>query len=267
MEQLPQSIGILFSGIVGLLLGSFATMVCYRLPRGEEMVIKRSHCTQCLHVLSVFDLLPLVSWVIRAGQCHYCKSRIDYRYPLIELLVASLCIASYMSVGWTLLLPLLYFIVVCLVIISVIDIQYRIIPDSLQGILALFAVVYRLMQGGAWQEIVGGAALGLAIGLVLRYGYYFLRHREGLGLGDVKFFIVAGLFLDLQAFVLFMFYSGIVGTVLGICWKIIKKESLFPFAPALCIALLICILMPKIAVVSVYAHIFNVVNLLIIYSG
>jgi prepilin signal peptidase PulO-like enzyme (type II secretory pathway) len=252
MQGIPDIAGILFSGVVGLLLGSFATMVSYRLPRGEDMVFKRSRCVVCEHPLGVRDLLPCLSWVIQKGKCHYCRATIHYRYPVIEMLMGALCIACYFTAGWSWPLPILYLTVLCLVVISVIDIEYRIMPDNVQLLLAVLAILYRYMGVTTWVEILQGAALGLGVGLMLRYGYYYLRRREGLGLGDVKFFAVAGIFLSPFAFVLFLFYSGIIGTVLGVGWGFFKKEKLFPFAPALCAALLICTLAPYWTVDYIY---------------
>jgi prepilin signal peptidase PulO-like enzyme (type II secretory pathway) len=260
MEHLPQVVGILFSGIVGLLLGSFATMVHYRMPRNEDMIFKRSHCIVCAQPLGVLNLIPFFSWMVQRGKCSYCQGSIHWRYPLIEATMALLCIASYLHAGWSVQLPLLFGIVLCIIIICAIDLEYYVIPDGVQLVLGILAILYQYTKGQPWGEIGQGALLGLLTGVLLRYGYYFIRRKEGLGLGDVKFLLIAGIFLDPYSFVLFLFYSGVVGTLSGIVWCRYTKEQLFPFAPALCVALLLCLLAPEIMVLAVYEGINDIIR-------
>ena len=249
---IPPLAGICFSGIIGLLLGSFVTMASYRLPRGEELIFRRSHCPLCNHTLGVKDLFPCLSWMMSGGRCRYCHGRIHYRYLLTEIAVALLCMAAYWHAGFTILLPILYGSIVCMSMMAIIDIEYRILPDRLQLVLAGLAFLYRHYTGSSALVILEGAALGLCVGMLLRYGYYAVRRREGLGLGDVKFLVVAGMFLDPFAFVAFLLYSGILGTVIGLVWEVVKKERLFPFGPALCLSLLLCLLAPQWSVVMLY---------------
>lgn len=69
----------------GLIIGSFATALVYRLPRGLDWVSARSRCPSCGHVLGVPDLVPVFSWLFLRGRCRHCGTKIPARYPLIEL--------------------------------------------------------------------------------------------------------------------------------------------------------------------------------------
>jgi prepilin signal peptidase PulO-like enzyme (type II secretory pathway) len=78
---------------IGLLLGSFATVVIHRLPTNEQIVKGRSHCSSCKKTLSFIDLIPLVSWLIFRGRCRHCHAQVSFIYPLTEIAAASIASA------------------------------------------------------------------------------------------------------------------------------------------------------------------------------
>lgn len=86
----------LFCGAtVGLVLGSFATMLSYRLPRGLSIVSPPSTCPRCKTRLGPADLVPLFSWLFSKGRCRHCGAPVSARYPLIELVTASAVTAAF----------------------------------------------------------------------------------------------------------------------------------------------------------------------------
>lgn len=74
--------------IYGLLFGSFLNVLIYRIPRKENIGMARSKCTFCGHYLSAWDLVPLLSYLFLGGKCRYCRKKISFRYPFVELLNA-----------------------------------------------------------------------------------------------------------------------------------------------------------------------------------
>ena len=98
-----QIIGIIISFVFGLLCGSFATMASHRIPRNEELVIKPSHCPKCNHRLGFFDLFPVFSWLLNCARCRYCKGKIHWRYPAIELTTATAFAFTFANLGLTIL--------------------------------------------------------------------------------------------------------------------------------------------------------------------
>ena len=71
--------------LLGILCGSFLTTIVFRLPRQESFVWGRSRCSHCRHDLSAWDLIPILSYLMRLGRCAYCKIRISPLYPMIEI--------------------------------------------------------------------------------------------------------------------------------------------------------------------------------------
>ena len=91
---------LLAGTIVGLALGSFVTMLSWRLPRRMSIVTPRSHCPKCREVLGARDLVPVLSWVASGGRCRYCGTKIGVRYPLIELATAAASMAAFALIGF-----------------------------------------------------------------------------------------------------------------------------------------------------------------------
>ncbi|MGA8940913.1 MAG: prepilin peptidase [Acidobacteriaceae bacterium] len=71
--------------LLGLLLGSFLNVCISRLPEHRSLSKPRSHCPNCLHTITWYDNVPILSWLFLLARCRHCKQRIPWRYPLVEL--------------------------------------------------------------------------------------------------------------------------------------------------------------------------------------
>ena len=85
--------------IMGTLFGSFLTLATYRIPLHKDILYKQSFCTNCNHKLSFFDLIPILSYTFLKGKCRYCKSKISFRYPLIEILTGIAFVILALGLG------------------------------------------------------------------------------------------------------------------------------------------------------------------------
>jgi len=104
--------------VVGLTLGSFVTMLSYRLPRRASIIKPNSYCPSCNAPLSPRELVPVVSWVIQRGKCRSCGTAIGARYILIEIILALAVMLAFLIFGFTflLLLPVLVIVAVITII-------------------------------------------------------------------------------------------------------------------------------------------------------
>ncbi len=230
----------------GLLLGSFANLIAYRLPRGESIVMGRSHCPHCGHNLGVADLVPVFSYVWSRGQCRYCKTAISPRYPIIEIITAILFMLALAAAGPGLPVFALGALAVGLVIITAIDLEYQIIPDQASLALAGTGVAYHGLTDNsmdAWISGGAGALTGFAIAWLLRVAFQRLKGREALGFGDVKFFAVAGLWTGIYGLADFMMISGLAGILFAAGWRWRGGDAVFPFGPALAVGLYAVVLL------------------------
>lgn len=237
-----------FAALVGACVGSFLTLITYRMPRDEAVGATRSRCPHCSTLLRVRDLVPLFSWLVRRGISGCCAARISVRYPLTELACAVGAVGIVWGYGVSLEALALCGLWWCIVAIFVTDLEHYIILDEVQIAIFLLGLLFGWTQGYGWVAMGLASFVGLAIGLTLKYGFLFFRHKDGLGMGDVKFLGAVGPWLGEGAdFIPFLFFSGVLGILSGVLWKALGQGERFPFGPALALALLVCVLFPHMA--------------------
>ena len=228
--------------IVGLCFGSFISCVSYRLPRGENIVSKQSYCPSCHAVLTFADLWPLLSWLVSGGKCRHCSAAVSIRYPLTEICTALMFLLVYLQFALSAQSLIICLMVVALMIMIVVDLEHLIIPDSVHVAMIILALPFHYLHGSTAQEILISVVIMTSLAFFLHYVYSAIRGRVMLGFGDVKFFIVSGLWLSPELLLPFIFLSGIFGVMLGLLWRRLGKGEIFPFGPALAMALYICAL-------------------------
>ncbi len=228
---------LLLGGGIGLVAGSFAGLLVDRLPRGEPVAFARSRCLSCGRALGWVDLIPGLSWPMLKGRCRTCRAPIPVAVWGVELLGGLLGTAFGVHFGFEwVLLPALTLIVPVLAI-ALIDLRHGVVFDSLAAALCLSA-----LGVAGWTEgtVVGPLVRGVALGggaVTLRWLFLRLTGREGLGSGDIALFAGAGLLLPVTLWPAFLLLAGLGGVGLGV-----MRRGPFPFAPALMIALVACIL-------------------------
>ena len=233
--------------LVGLCLGSFVTLVSYRLPRGGKMGMTRSQCPCCQTVLGVPDLVPVLSWVASRGRCRHCKAPISRRYPAIELATAASLLTVDLTHGLDVQALFLMALTLCLLVMIVVDFEHYIIPDEVQLVMGVLAVIYQWNFGLHPADMLIGGLAGGAIGWILQSGYRYLRGREGLGTGDVKFLVVAGLWIGALPLIPFLFFAGMLGVLTSGLWRALRQGEMFPFGPALAVSMWSIVMWPPLA--------------------
>jgi leader peptidase (prepilin peptidase)/N-methyltransferase len=227
--------------LFGLAVGSFLNVCIVRLPRQkpeESSVVRpRSHCPACKAPIRAYDNIPLFSYVLLGGKCRACRAPISLLYPAVELLTGLLFLACYLNFGATLAAAKWAFFCALLVVLTFTDIRERILPDAVNftglaaGLLLSFFVAPPDGLAGwlarRWFEVLppdaalqfADAALGAFVGAgflwIVAEGYFRLRGREGMGLGDVKMMAMAGAFLGPQQTLLTLALGSLLGTLAG----------------------------------------------------
>ncbi|HEX3693530.1 MAG TPA: prepilin peptidase [Solirubrobacteraceae bacterium] len=203
-----------FAGLFGAIFGSFLNVVVYRLPRRESLVRPASRCPHCQTAIRPYDNVPLLSWLLLRGRCRDCAAPIPWRYPLVEALTALLCVVAVIAGGSTATVALDVVFILLLVPIALIDLEHKIIPNSLTGLGALLAIAIgtALDPSGETTRLIAGAAAGGALLLVA------LAYPRGMGMGDVKLAAVMGLFLGSSvapAMLIALLAGSVFGAVLA----------------------------------------------------
>lgn len=91
----------IFIFVLGTIIGSFLNVCIFRIPLEQSIAFPPSHCMNCGKRLKWYDMFPIISWIILKGKCRYCKSKISYRYPLVEFVTGIIFLAIYLKYGYT----------------------------------------------------------------------------------------------------------------------------------------------------------------------
>jgi leader peptidase (prepilin peptidase)/N-methyltransferase len=230
--MIEASLALLF----GLLIGSFLNVCIYRWPRDLSVVRPRSHCPSCGKMIAWYDNVPVLSFLLLRGRCRYCKARIPLRYPIVELLTAALFFDFVYTLGPTVAALKMCVLAALLVGLIFSDLEERILPDeftlggmALGFVFALFVPVpdnigqSLLFLMGAdvsgRAASIAEAAFGAALpSFFLWFGgvmYFKIRHREGLGFGDVKLIAMVGSFMGLRGALMTLILGSVSGSILG----------------------------------------------------
>jgi leader peptidase (prepilin peptidase)/N-methyltransferase len=275
-----------FIVLFGLVIGSFLSVCVYRIPfvRGEVvgeeepgenlepgleglpdlplsyqvdgdwlsfLHPRRSICPHCKATLLWWHNIPVLSWFLLRGACHFCKASIPIRYPLLEILTVGAAVGSWASFGLTATAGVIFAFCCALIVISFIDIDYYIIPDvitlpgTLIGLLLVGIHSYFPFLGRPLAVDLFDALLGILFGAgflwVMSVGYLKLRGKVGMGLGDVKLLMLIGAFFGLPAAFYTIFLGSLLGSVLGLLLMLVagrKFSHHLPFGPYLALGAL-----------------------------
>lgn len=227
---------------LGLVFGSFASAIAYRMPRNIGWVSARSLCPACGHQLSSLDLVPVFSWLLLRGRCRHCRAAIGWRYPAIELTTLLVCLLVNTMLGLNGASLLVMMAIPFLAAMIAIDLEFMILPDHGNLILGVLGLGYVLATSGSVMGAIGSGLCYALLLFILGWVMARLLKRDAVGLGDVKFFAVAGIWLGVSMMPVFLVLSGVCGMVMGCFWKIYLKRDHFPFGPALIASLVLCVI-------------------------
>jgi leader peptidase (prepilin peptidase)/N-methyltransferase len=240
--------GTIFAGLLGLAFGSFLNVCLSRWPEGESVVQPRSHCRSCSHTLAWWENLPLLSWMALRGRCRGCRSWIGVRYPAVEFALGALWAYSawqlplwgfapdaptadiYFGLAVALWKMIFYWILVALAVLDAENLwlpNWITLPGVFMGFIFTVAVAnpgfrFQLHAGGVgFRAHIAGISLlsiAAAAGLILliRWIYWLVRRREGIGLGDAKLMALLAAWLGLPGALLSFGLGVVLGAVVAV---------------------------------------------------
>lgn len=225
--------------ILGSLMGSFLTVIGLRLPKKENFTTTHSHCDSCGHILYLYEMIPIISYLLQKGKCRYCKAKIDVMSTFIELFTGLLFAVAFYAFGFTYELLIALGIVSLLMTVIVSDITYLIIPDELLIFFSIYFIIIQILNlgiVGAIYKILTGLFLFSIMYAIMVIGNKLLK-KESLGGGDIKMMFVFGLILDPLVGVVSLFLGSMIALPISLALLIKQKENVIPFGPFLLIAL------------------------------
>jgi leader peptidase (prepilin peptidase)/N-methyltransferase len=269
-ESAPVFIIVVFA--FTLLIGSFLNVVIHRLPimmerewreQADELikspseqelpdgrfdlVMPRSRCPSCGALITVWQNIPVVSYLFLRGRCAVCKASISARYPLVELMTALLAATAawHFGPGWEALMAIA--LTVALVTIAMIDADTQLIPDSIVLPLMWLGLAMSLFHPMAGANTLfitpQNAIVGAMAGYLTLWSIFWLfklaTGKDGMGYGDFKLLAALGAWLGWQALPMIIMMSAVVGAVINITMIVArgKDRSIpIPFGPYLAAA-------------------------------
>ncbi len=212
--------------ILGILAGSFLNVCGYRIPLGKSVVWGRSFCPNCHHKLPFYYNIPLLSFIILKGKCHYCGAKISWQYPIVELLTGILTWALFQKFGlsYTFLFYLIF--VYSLIVIAIIDWHTRLILNKILIFLLLSGIIINgIGHIIPFKQAISGAFVGGGSMFLVAYLGNRMFKKEAMGMGDVKLAFVSGFYFGWQ-FILWALYLGFILALLGIglMWLVRQKR-------------------------------------------
>jgi leader peptidase (prepilin peptidase)/N-methyltransferase len=224
--------------VFGLCIGSFLNVVIHRLPKMLErgwreecaelagqplpqeprysLVAPRSACPSCGHAIRAWENVPIVSWLVLGGKCSACRSKISFKYPLVEALAGLGAAYAAWRFGATVAALGAALFIWFTIALAFIDQETGLLPDALTLPLVWIGLLVNLVGGFVpLAEAVTGAVAGyLALWLVF-HGFRLLTGKEGMGYGDFKMNAAVGAFLGWKLLPLVILLSSLVGLIFG----------------------------------------------------
>ncbi len=242
------SLGVLIPivAVMGLLIGSFLTVVAERVPQGGSVVAPPSRCGNCGLRLGPLDLFPVLSWLALRGRCRQCGQKIGIEPLVLELATAGLFVLFAVEFRDDAVLPAFCILAATLVVQTWIDLQTQRLPREITfwgaGLGAVALTVAALVRDEP--ERIWMAALGALIAYLLIGGIYwgsakYYGEPQGMGFGDVIFAPMLGLFLGwLNPGIVApgLFFGFIAGAVVGVVVIAVSdagRKTALPFGPFL----------------------------------
>ena len=227
----------------GACIGSFLNVCIYRIPAGLSIVHPRSSCPHCRTMIVFYDNLPIFSYLMLRGKCRPCQAPIAMRYPFVELLTGLFALACALAFGLTLHALVVFGFIATLIVVALIDLDHRIIPDaiSLPGI-PLFFLAALAVPTVTWQASLIGILAGGGSLFAVAWIYQRITGREGMGGGDIKLLAMIGAMTGWQGVLFTLFAASAVGTAIGILVMIRSGRDMklaIPFGPFLALGAVI----------------------------
>ena len=207
---------------IGACCGSFALLAADRIPEKRSIVKGRSRCTYCHHVLSWYELMPLLGYILCKGRCRYCGRKLSIVYPCMELVGGILAWICFFRYGFNMLAVTSFFVIMILTVISVIDFRTLQIHD---------VTLYMLVMAGLVHSVLTVSVPMFLISRLIKDAY---------GEGDIQLMAITGLFLSPAENIL----AGFLGTLCAGVFVLslfvtgrAHKGAHIPFAPFLSIGI------------------------------
>ena len=206
-------------GALGAVVGSFLNVVIARVPRGASVVRPRSACPGCGSPIAWYDNVPILSWILLRARCRACRTRISFRYPLVEAIGAAAALLAFSRHGPAPAAGAELAFAAALVALAFIDLDTWLLPHAITRPLGVAGVLASALgwsaAPGLASSLLGAAAGWGAFALIAVVGARAFR-REAMGWGDVWLVAGIGAWMGARALLPVVLLASLQGSLVGL---------------------------------------------------
>lgn len=256
LAQTYPKITLLFVGIFGACMGSFAALIIYRWPQDISVVTPRSFCQACQQRIKAWHNIPIISWLLLRGRCANCRTSYGSRSLIIEIIFTLAALAIFMKFGLSIASLEKFGFIFLLICLAYIDLDTYVLPLGMLALLGLWGLFFTAFyyycpsayvpMGEAFgplkylvpkipldiipDRFVGGLSGFLFFSFINIGATWILRaikklepEQWAMGWGDPLLLMAIGLFVGLTHLLLVIFLASVAGSLMGIALRIIKS--------------------------------------------
>lgn len=133
---------VVFTFIIGAIIGSFLNVVALRGLSGESIVFPPSKCPHCGNRIKPWHNIPILSYLLLRGKCAYCKAPISIQYPIVELLTALTMVGVLLKFGPAISSIFIFICCCALIVMSATDFKEKVICAGHAIFLTIVGIIY-----------------------------------------------------------------------------------------------------------------------------
>jgi leader peptidase (prepilin peptidase)/N-methyltransferase len=213
---MTEAASIAVAALVGAFIGSFLNVCIHRLPRGVSVVWPRSSCPRCGCVLSWFENVPILGFLVLRGRCRSCREPYGSQYLIVEFVTAVMFGLAWWHYGPGVLLASRLVFGCALIVLFAIDLEHHLLPNAVTLPGVVVGLAFSPFTGPGWQSALIGTLAGGGVLYGIAALYYWARREEGLGMGDVKMLAMIGAFLGWQLMLVTLIMASLAGSIIGL---------------------------------------------------
>ncbi|MFH1745303.1 MAG: prepilin peptidase [bacterium] len=199
----------IFAFLFGLIIGSFINCLVWRLYKNESMM-NRSYCPNCRKMISWYDNIPVISYLLLKAKCRKCLGKISCQYPLVEIITGILfALAFYINHAFSVQLFLNWLIIFVMIIIFIYDLRWYLILDIITLPACVIIFLLNIYIGISWQNLLLSGAIGGGFFLL----QFIVSRGKWIGGGDIRLGLLMGFALGFPMILVAIFLAYIIGSV------------------------------------------------------
>lgn len=235
--------------LVGCSVGSFLNVCIDRLTTHEDIVRSRSHCDYCKRILSWYELIPIVSWVIQRGKSRCCGKSLSIQYPLLELLTGAVFVVLAMVFSST---PLLFVSSLCVamsfIVLLISDVKYELLPSPFFLLWGFGAALRFIALRLPVTEILFGYGIPAFCAGLFFFFLWFASRGRAMGDGDIWLAALIGLVVGYPGILIALYTAFLTGAIVGVILILGRFKTLkshIPFGPFLLLGMVVTLVWQK----------------------